>query len=339
MKQFSAIVLLGDFNAHYNFTDTMSLNTDIGIRLFNFLECNNLFQLVDEPTRITALGESILDLIITDAPGYFVSSGTLSPPANCDHNFIFAKLSISSRKPKAFKRVIRDFKNVNISELNKALMQARWDDTSNDIDAVFSNWFTVFSGILDNFIPQRTVTIRRKDKMWMNGSICRAIRRRDHLLKLFSRHRSTVKWENYRKQRNYVISLIRSTKEFSDKLASSLSIPTISPKKWWSYANSLQGNKNCLSMPALLENGHCISDPKEKTEVFNDFFISQTRLPDSASAIVPVFAQFSNLSLSSIVVTEHNVYALLYFFFSFILTICPKEFRPIVFYLQMILFC
>ena len=74
----------------------MSPNTDIGIKLFNFAECNNLSQLVDEPTRITALGESILDLIITDAPGYFVSSGTLSPPANCDHNFIFAKLSISS---------------------------------------------------------------------------------------------------------------------------------------------------------------------------------------------------------------------------------------------------
>ena len=47
-------------------------------------------------------------------------------------------------------------------------MQARWDnvfsDTSNDIDAVYSNWFTVFSGIVDNFIPQRTVTIRPKNK-------------------------------------------------------------------------------------------------------------------------------------------------------------------------------
>ena len=118
-------------------------------------------------------------------------------------------------------------------------------DTSNKILAVYSNWFTVFSGIVDNFIPQRTVTIGPKDKMWMNGSIRRAIRRRDRLLKLFSRHRSTVKWENYRKQRNYVVSFIRSAKkEFSEKLASSLSNPTISPKKWWSYANSLQGNEN-----------------------------------------------------------------------------------------------
>ena len=40
----------GDFNAHYNFGDTPSPNTDIGIKLFNFLECNNLYQLVDKPT-------------------------------------------------------------------------------------------------------------------------------------------------------------------------------------------------------------------------------------------------------------------------------------------------
>ena len=32
-----AIVLLGDFNAHFNYGDTSSPNTDIGIRVFNFL--------------------------------------------------------------------------------------------------------------------------------------------------------------------------------------------------------------------------------------------------------------------------------------------------------------
>lgn len=51
----------------------------------DFFESNNLYQLVDNPTRITRSGESILDLIISDSPGFFVSSGTLSPPANCDH--------------------------------------------------------------------------------------------------------------------------------------------------------------------------------------------------------------------------------------------------------------
>jgi exonuclease III len=54
-----AVVILGDFNAHYNFFDTTTPNSDMGVKLFNFLECNNISQLIDEPTRITLSGEKI----------------------------------------------------------------------------------------------------------------------------------------------------------------------------------------------------------------------------------------------------------------------------------------
>jgi len=57
---------------------------------------DNLYQLVDNPARITRSGESILDLIISDSPGFFVSSGTLSPPANCDHWIIYANFNFFS---------------------------------------------------------------------------------------------------------------------------------------------------------------------------------------------------------------------------------------------------
>jgi hypothetical protein len=53
---FFAIIILGDFIAHYNFFDTTTPNSDMGVELFNFLECNNLSQLIDEPTRITLSG-------------------------------------------------------------------------------------------------------------------------------------------------------------------------------------------------------------------------------------------------------------------------------------------
>ena len=91
-SQFSALFILGDFNAHYNFKETSTSNTDVGITLYNFLERNKLFQLIEEPTRISLHGETILDLIVTDSPGFYISSGTLSPPANCDHNIVFANL-------------------------------------------------------------------------------------------------------------------------------------------------------------------------------------------------------------------------------------------------------
>ena len=88
------------------------MNTDVGVKLYNFLDGNNLYQLIDEPTRISLTGGTTLDLIITDVPGHFISTGTLSPPANCDHNIIYANIDIALSKPKSFKRTVRNYKNV-----------------------------------------------------------------------------------------------------------------------------------------------------------------------------------------------------------------------------------
>jgi hypothetical protein len=64
-----------------------------------FIACNNLSQLIKEPTRITQTRSSILDLIITDFPSLFVSNGTLSPPSNCDHNVVVGEMSIPIYRP------------------------------------------------------------------------------------------------------------------------------------------------------------------------------------------------------------------------------------------------
>ena len=91
---------------------TTMADTDAGLKLFHFLECNNLTQLVKEPTRITESVESILDLIISDSPGLFVSTGSLSPPSNCDHNIVYGKLSIFKPKTSCYVGTVRNFNNM-----------------------------------------------------------------------------------------------------------------------------------------------------------------------------------------------------------------------------------
>ena len=60
--------------------DASSLNTDIDVKLFNFLEGNNLIQLIDEPTRVTPTCSTVLDLIITDTI-LLAIPGNLAPSA------------------------------------------------------------------------------------------------------------------------------------------------------------------------------------------------------------------------------------------------------------------
>jgi hypothetical protein len=103
-NNYTAIVLMGDFNAHYS--DNSSTGTfDAGAKLSHFIARNNLSQLIKEPTRITQTRSSILDLIITDLPSLFVSNGTLSPSSNCDHNVVVGEMSIPIYRPKFSKEL------------------------------------------------------------------------------------------------------------------------------------------------------------------------------------------------------------------------------------------
>lgn len=287
----------------------------MGVKLFNFLECNNLSQLIEEPTRITLSGETLLDLIITDSPGYCLSSGTLSPPANCDHNIVYAKFNIDLSKPKAFRRSIRLYKNLNTRALIESLANAHWDivfgNSPSDIDVVYDNWFKLFKNVVDLYIPCKQVTIRPKDKPWMNSLIRRNIRKRDRFLKKFSLTKNSVLWERYRRQRNFVVTIIkRAKKDYNDKINRSLANPATSSKKWWNITKSFYKNKYSPSIPAIINNGELISDSKQKAEVLNNFFVSQTQLLNSVSRVVPSLSNPTCL-LSSITASELTVYNLL----------------------------
>jgi hypothetical protein len=67
LKPDTFVLLLGDFNGHYD-TAYPSLSSVFGTRFYSWMACNNLFQVINEPTRITLEGATLLDLIITNLP-------------------------------------------------------------------------------------------------------------------------------------------------------------------------------------------------------------------------------------------------------------------------------
>lgn len=81
----------------------------------------------------------------------------------------------------------------------------------------------MITSIVDKYIRSKVITIRPKDKPWMNGLIRQNIRKRDRLLKRFSYKKDAFNWERYRRQRNVVVTLIRKAKkDYNDKINSSL---------------------------------------------------------------------------------------------------------------------
>ena len=105
-----------------------------------------------------------MDLIITNSPGYFVTSGILSPPSNCDHSFIFGKIAVTQRKAKSFRRKIRRSSNVDVRSLNEALKNNCMDDQLAgstiiiDINEIYNKWFDGFNRVLLELITENEVS-------------------------------------------------------------------------------------------------------------------------------------------------------------------------------------
>ena len=87
-----------------------------------FIESNNLSQLIDEPTNIRTTGISCIDLIITDQPNLFVDFGVHSSlDDHCQHQIIHSKLNISVPLPPPYKGKSGLMRQPKKTELNQQL--------------------------------------------------------------------------------------------------------------------------------------------------------------------------------------------------------------------------
>ena len=88
------------------------------------MECNTLLQVINEPTRFTTQGATLLDLIVTNSPDYIVNSRTLSSRSNCDHSLVHARFNISWVKQKCYMRHIWNLSKLDDNTLREALLNA-----------------------------------------------------------------------------------------------------------------------------------------------------------------------------------------------------------------------
>ena len=63
-------------------------------------------------------------------------------------------------------------------------------------------------------------------------------------------------------------------------------------------------------LPPLQHNGNIITDPTKKAEIFNEFFVRQTKLDERLTALPENHARVQS-SLSHVYITEFDTYKIL----------------------------
>ena len=128
-----------------------------------------LSQLITEPTRVTLVSKTLIDLCITNSLVKVTNSGVVYLGIS-DHSLVFL-----TRKRQHYRngpRVIktRQFKHFNREKFLNDLNQLSWanvDLRSNPND-MWREWKEMFLGCVDEHAPLKLKRIRKKRSPWIN---------------------------------------------------------------------------------------------------------------------------------------------------------------------------
>ena len=105
----------------------------------------------------------------------------------------------------------------------------------------YSTFQAVFLETLNKIAPVKVKVLRFNNNAFMTKSLRKAIMLRSRLKNNFNKQRSDENWDNYKKQRNFCVKLLRQTKE---KYFSDINVKSISDnKKFWKTIKPFFSNK------------------------------------------------------------------------------------------------
>jgi hypothetical protein len=82
--------------------------------------------------------------------------------------------------------------------------------------------------------------------------------------------------------------------------------PTLTTKNYWKRIKTVMGNTQTIGIPTMMENDIPIPNDTDKATLLNDYFIKQTKLPET-NINLPPFEYNTDARLGHILITPHIV--------------------------------
>ena len=143
-------------------------------------------------------------------------------------------------------KLYRDYKSFNFESFNNnldGLLKAE-----NNMN--YSTFRNIFLQVLNTHAPDKKKVQRFNNNRFMTKQVRKAIMRRSRLKNICNKTRSPENWDNYKKQRNFCVDLLRKTKR---SYFEQINIKDISDnKKFWNTIKPFFSNKGLNSNKLML---------------------------------------------------------------------------------------
>ena len=304
-------VLLGDFNDRCHSWGRDHKSSELKFELVNLINNFHLSQLITEPTR----NDSILDLIITNCPGFIQETGVNDPINGLDHCPIYGSMKFQYKKKNCYYRTITLYNETNLNHLSENLSQVPWSalmSNSENIDEMTHTFTTIIRDEIKNVIPSKTVLIRPKDKPGMTGYVRKLFRKCHRFHKIAMTSNSAIDIENHKTARREAKHQWRlAQKMYHEKLCKKMEDPTNRTKTYWKLTKATLGQNSIQNIPTLVVNGITYTDDISKANLLNEFFASQSQQTPIAFDDTREVMNDPRPELNSILVTNENILKIL----------------------------
>ena len=243
-----------------------------------------LQQLISEPTCVTNMFATLIDLIFTNESHNISKSGVIHIGLS-DHNLIYAVRKFIPNKRGRIKKEVRNLKHFVKEDFIYDLLNIPWEmvETINDPNLAWRVWETNFNEVLNWHAPLRHRRVRQSSIPWLNSNIKNLMRKRDYHKKQSVKYNSEHHWRLYQSFRNNVNIQLRKSKShyYRQKIGE---CKKNDPKTTWTLINTLIGRSSgSKHINEVKVDNETFRDDESISEAFNEFFINIG--PKSASEV------------------------------------------------------
>ena len=239
--------------------------------LENFTNTFDLECLIKKPACFQSSNQRCIDLILTNKKELFKNNDAFEVGISDHHSFIVTALKSQLLKGNAKTKLYRDYSSFNLDIVKEDLENS----FKNNFITEYFHFQNVFLEILHKHAPIKKKILRFNDSPFMTKSLRKVIMHRSKLKNIYNKTKANEDWDNYKKQRNLCVNLLRNTeKDYFQKL----NIKDLTDnKKFWKIIKpffSIKGlNSNTL---ILREKDVLITDEKALATLINKYFVNIT---------------------------------------------------------------
>ena len=268
----SEILMMGDANLNWLTAASNSIK--------NLCNNLNLSQLITVPTRPNIKNPeraSLLDIILTNQPHKYKSSGVL-PQDFSDHCPIACIRDTKHQKSQHRVITKRNFKRFNEDAFLHDLSISGLCNTLsfNDPQLALKYFILTFNSVADKHAPFKTLRVKNRRNPWFSSDISIKMRARDMAWKKARSSGLRSDWQTFHLLRNKCLCMIRKAK--SSYYISTLSECSGNPGKFWKTVKSLSQTQSSSLPNQIITDSATVSNKNELCNIFNEHFVAAGHL-------------------------------------------------------------